>query len=264
MTRHSFLRLIAFTLAMILVMSVAVTALAAYATIPYGAKGDEVRKMQTVLRQKGYYKGRVDGVFGPSTRSAVIAFQKSISIAADGKPGNKTLTALYHGSSAINTPSNGDIKSTLNIQNPHSIYYGMSGEKVRALQQALRKAGYYNAVIDGVFGDNTLRAVKLFQSKHGLKADGIAGVQTQAKLNAVNNSKPQMTAYFVLGMGSNCSEVRSLQSYLVGKGYGPSTDPNGYFGSNTQSMLKAWQQDNGYKVTGTMTESVYNNTVAAP
>lgn len=256
-------KLVAFVTALILMLSVAVTALA-YSTIPYGSHGDEVRKMQTALRQKGYFKGIVDGKFGPATRKAVVAFQKSVSLTPDGKPGHKTLTALYHGSSAVNTHGNGTIKAELNIQDPRSIYYGMSGQRVRVLQQALRRAGYYNAAIDAVFGDNTLAAVKKFQSQHGLKADGIAGVKTQAKLNAVNEGKNQIGYTFVLGMGSDCAEVRSLQSWLSRQGYGPCTDRNGFFGSSTRSLLMQWQSDNGYTATGTMTESVYNNTVAKP
>lgn len=257
-------KMIAFMIAMVLTLSIVATALAAYSTIPYGSTGDNVRKMQTALRQKGFYKGRVDGKFGPATKQAVIAFQKSVSLSADGKPGNKTLTALYHGSSAINDDGNGNVKAALNIKNPHSICYGMQGERVRALQQALRTAGYYNAAIDAKFGDNTRNAVIKFQRANGLYADGIAGVKTQAKLNAVNSGKSKINSYFVLAMGSSCPEVRSLQSYLVTKGYGPITDKDGYFGASTQAALKLWQAATGRKTTGTMTESTYNNTVAAP
>ena len=257
-------KMIAFMIAMVLVLSVVATALAAYSTIPYGATGDQVRKMQTALRQKGFYKGKVDGKFGPATRSAVVAFQKSVSLTPDGKPGNRTLTALYHGSSAINDDGNSKVKASLNVQNPNSICYGMSGQRVRALQQALRAAGYYNAAIDANFGDNTRNAVIKFQRDHGLTADGIAGVRTLAKLNAVNGGKAKVNDYFVLGMGSQCPEVHSLQGYLITKGYGPITDPVGYFGASTRDMLKQWQSDTGRKVTGTMTESTYNNTVAKP
>ncbi|MBR2924643.1 MAG: peptidoglycan-binding protein [Clostridia bacterium] len=256
-------KIIAFLIALVLVLSLVATALA-YSTIPYGSQGDDVRKMQTVLRQKGFYKGRVDGKFGPATRKAVIAFQKSVSITADGKPGNRTLTALYEGSSAINHDANGDVKAALNIKDPRSIYYGMKGDRVRSLQQALRKAGYYNAAIDGKFGDNTRNAVLRFQRDHGLYADGIAGVKTQNKLNAVNGGKAKISDSFVLGLGSECPEVRSLQSYLCHNGFGPITDKEGYFGESTRDALIMWQVSTNRSTTGTMTESTYNNTVAKP
>jgi peptidoglycan hydrolase-like protein with peptidoglycan-binding domain len=173
-------------------------------------------------------------------------------------------TLLYHGSSAVNTHSNGTIKAELNIQDPRSIYYGMTGERVRSLQLALRRAGYYNAAIDSVFGDNTLAAVRKFQGQHGLKADGIAGVKTQAKLNMINQGHAPVGYSFVLGMGSKCPEVRSLQSWLSRKGYGPCTDANGFFGTSTRDLLLRWQRDHGRTPTGTMTEAEYNQTVAAP
>lgn len=257
-------KLLAFVTALVLMLSVAATALAAYNTIPYGAQGDEVRKMQNALSQKGFFRGMVDGKFGPATKKAVIAFQKSVSLTPDGKPGNKTLTALYHGASAINTHSDGEVKAALNIKDPRSIYYGMTGDRVRSLQLALRRAGYYNAAIDSVFGDNTLAAVRKFQSQHALKADGIAGVKTQAKLNMINQGHAQVGYAFVLGMGSKCPEVRSLQSWLSRVGYGPCTDANGFFGTSTRDLLMRWQQDHGRTPTGTMTEAEYNQTVAAP
>ncbi len=99
--RMSFVRFVAFLMALILCLSVVATALA-YNTIPYGEESQDVRDMQSKLKSKGYYKGKVDGKFGPETRRAVRKFQEAIGITVDGKPGNRTLTALYEGTSAIN------------------------------------------------------------------------------------------------------------------------------------------------------------------
>ncbi|MBD2578322.1 peptidoglycan-binding protein [Oscillatoria sp. FACHB-1406] len=60
---------------------------------------------------------------------------------------------------------------------------GSRGENVRALQEALKKAGFYQGTVDGVFGRGTRAAVIAFQRKHGLPADGVAGSHTQAALN---------------------------------------------------------------------------------
>lgn len=59
-----------------------------------GSRSSEVRQIQTVLKQKGYYSGNVDGIFGTGTKNAVIAFQKDNGLVADGIAGTKTLTAL--------------------------------------------------------------------------------------------------------------------------------------------------------------------------
>ncbi len=61
---------------------------------------------------------------------------------------------------------------------------GSRGSEVKQLQTELKKQGYYNGKIDGVFGNATLKAVKTFQRRNGLKEDGIAGQQTQQKLYA--------------------------------------------------------------------------------
>lgn len=59
--------------------------------------------------------------------------------------------------------------------------HGSKGEQVVKLQTALNRAGYSLAV-DGVFGNATARAVRLFQVDNGLKADGLAGPATKEAL----------------------------------------------------------------------------------
>ncbi|MDP4090112.1 MAG: spore cortex-lytic enzyme [Bacillota bacterium] len=60
--------------------------------------------------------------------------------------------------------------------------YGSTGGPVIELQTRLKRWGYYNGTIDGVYGYRTFTAVKYFQSKNGLTADGVAGNQTLAAL----------------------------------------------------------------------------------
>ena len=59
-----------------------------------GSRGSEVTQIQTKLRNWGYYKGSVDGVYGSVTRSAVISFQKKNGLSADGVAGSSTLRAM--------------------------------------------------------------------------------------------------------------------------------------------------------------------------
>lgn len=65
-----------------------------YGTLRRGSKGDRVRIMQQALISLGYLSGRADGVFGSRTRTALIAFQKSRKLSADGVAGKKTLLAI--------------------------------------------------------------------------------------------------------------------------------------------------------------------------
>lgn len=55
---------------------------------------------------------------------------------------------------------------------------GSSGEQVRIIQTKLKNWGYYDGAVDGVFGSQTTQAVKYFQRKNGLTADGIVGPAT--------------------------------------------------------------------------------------
>ncbi|SMC32418.1 Putative peptidoglycan binding domain-containing protein [Fulvimarina manganoxydans] len=58
-----------------------------------GAKGARVRELQGLLARAGYAV-RVDGDFGPTTRSAVRAFQRSRNLSVDGVAGPETLRSL--------------------------------------------------------------------------------------------------------------------------------------------------------------------------
>lgn len=60
--------------------------------------------------------------------------------------------------------------------------YGSRGQEVINIQTRLKRWGYYNGAIDGIYGWKTTQAVRYFQWKNGLKVDGIAGPQTLAAL----------------------------------------------------------------------------------
>lgn len=55
---------------------------------------------------------------------------------------------------------------------------GSTGEQVRIIQTKLKNWGYYDGAVDGIFGSGTAEAVRYFQRKNGLTADGIAGPAT--------------------------------------------------------------------------------------
>jgi len=52
------------------------------------------------------------------------------------------------------------------------------------IQKALKKAGYYNGALDGKVGPGTRDAIAAFQKDNGLKADGVCGRGTWAKLKS--------------------------------------------------------------------------------
>ena len=65
---------------------------------------------------------------------------------------------------------------------------GSSGSEVKQIQTKLKQWGYYNGAVDGIYGSGTERAVKDFQKKNGLVADGIAGNQTLAAIGISTSS----------------------------------------------------------------------------
>ena len=83
----------------------------------------------------------------------------------------------------------------LNLDSGEILKQGANGAKVQQLQEILKALNFDPGTIDGDFGNNTLKAVKQFQSQNGLEADGIVGKNTQ---NALNNALDQLTTDPVL------------------------------------------------------------------
>ncbi|MCL1470166.1 peptidoglycan-binding domain-containing protein [Argonema antarcticum] len=59
-----------------------------------GSQGESVRQLQAALKKDGFYKGSINGMFDRQTRSAVMVFQRSHHIKADGVVGAKTRSAI--------------------------------------------------------------------------------------------------------------------------------------------------------------------------
>ena len=66
----------------------------AFSLSKIGSRSQEVRQIQTALKQKGYFDSRIDGIFGTLTKKAVERFQKDNGLTVDGIAGENTLKAL--------------------------------------------------------------------------------------------------------------------------------------------------------------------------
>ena len=91
-----------FAIALALVL---VTVTVSAATLSLGARGDEVKKLQQVLSEKGYDVGAIDGVYGAKTKEAVMQFQKENGLKTDGIAGPETLSKLEVNSQSTNNSS---------------------------------------------------------------------------------------------------------------------------------------------------------------
>ena len=100
---------------------------------------------------------------------------------------------------------------------------GSKSEEVKEMQRRLKKWGYYQGSVDGVFGAATKKAVIAFQKKNGLKADGIVGAKTFQALgmNEAYNALVQQGATQTGGMnGFSSSEVYLLARTIYAEGRG--------------------------------------------
>lgn len=144
--------------------------------LAFGSSGEYVSVLQAGLKNLGYFKGTVDGKFGNATYEAVWWFQRNNGLEVDGKVSTTTWSVLFSGG-AGGSSSGGAVSGTLR--------YGDQGLAVLALQTRLKDLKYNPGTLDGIFGQNTLIAVRDFQQNNFLTADGVAGSRT---LNALNSS----------------------------------------------------------------------------
>jgi len=103
-----------------------------------------------------------------------------------------------------------------------TLYWGASGEEVRKLQTTLRKWGYYDGPVDGVFGGGTFTAVKEFQTKNGLSADGVVGPATAAALGfPVKQEEAKREDYKKINRGvTRDDEVTLMAKAITGEARG--------------------------------------------
>ena len=205
-----------------------------------GDSGSAVKDLQTKLKKLGYYDGTVDSTFGSGTYAAVRAFQKKYNLTADGVAGSETLKKLD--SAYKNADSDKD---------DDSLRKGATGSAVKDLQTKLKKLGFYNAYVDGSYGDTTVAAVKAFQKKYNLTADGVAGSETLKKLDSAykNADSNTSTDDDSLRKGATGTAVKTLQTNLKKLGF-YTAYVDGSFGSTTESAVKAFQKKYGLTADG--------------
>ncbi len=143
---------------------VLVVALALALPASAGAASAHTAALQSALTALGLYKGFVDGVRGPLTRSAIIRFQRRRHLAVDGIAGPQTRRALGR----RGRPRLGR----------RLMRMGQRGWDVAALQFLLQRRGFGPGAADGMFGGLTQAAVIRAQRSAGIGVDGLAGRAT--------------------------------------------------------------------------------------
>lgn len=174
-----------------------------------------IREIQNGLVNHGYNTNGVDGLAGPATYEAVIAFQRANGLAVDGQVGPATREKL------LGTSSDGG-------SDGFPLKQGSQGANVLYLQNGLWIMCINPNGRDGIFGAGTEAAVRKFQTNYGLSVDGIVGTATWEKLRSV---------------------IRPIQQALVNHGYNTG-GVDGLAGENTYNAVISFQKANGLDADG--------------
>lgn len=185
-------------------------------------KGSEiVRWVQSTLNMVMNLRLPVSGFMGPETRSAIRDFQRREGLAVDGILGPDTKKALITARRQLSTTSaDGPANAAADGQppSPPDGQPGQEGEEqfirsawnwltsskmqvnrnspgyIRWVQQSLNKIMGLRLAVDGINGPKTRSAIRDFQRKNGLTADGIAGYNTERALIAAGAGRPPLAA----------------------------------------------------------------------
>lgn len=177
----------------------------------YGSRGDEVKQIQTKLKNWGYYKGSVDGIYGSKTVEAVKYFQRKNGLTADGIAGSKTLSAMgINNSGSSGATASND--SNLNLLS--RIIYGEARGEPYVGQVAVG-AVVLNRVKSSSF-PNTIAGV-IYQN-------GAFDVVSDGQINLVQNSTAKKAAQDALN------------------GWDPSYGAIYYFNPNTATSKWIWSR----------------------
>lgn len=202
---------------------------AKYYAAQYGDAGDDITRIQTRLYELGYLASQnlVTGNFGDSTQEAVIKMQSVNGLEQDGKVGRKTMNLIY----------SEEVK-------PNMLSYGEKSEVVLEAQKRLKLLGYMTTEPDGAYGNDTIIAVKQFQSRNDQIVDGYLGPSTRIALNS-SDAIPNG-----LALGDSGDNIQRVQNLLSKLGYLSSGNVTGYYGEVTENAVKLFQRTNGLNADG--------------
>ena len=236
-----------------------------YRILQKGDSGAEVVALQEALIELGFLKGTADGEFGAATEKAVIAFQQKNDYPATGIM-DRDIQAFLYSDTVKNAAGEKVNVKTLSPAEDVSMRRGNKGSAVKALQQRLQELGYLKKAPSGTYDSDTIGAVRSFQKKNGIKADGTADAATRRAIYAVSaipanaTATPAVTATptptptmavpeGTLKSGDQGADVKTVQSRLKELGYYRSVI-DGKFGRDTVNALKTFQTAHGLNADG--------------
>ncbi|NLX82783.1 MAG: L,D-transpeptidase family protein [Clostridiales bacterium] len=222
--------------------------------LQYGDKGDDVKQLQTRLKDLRYYNGPVTGNYLEQTRKSIRAVQEAYGRTADGIADLELQEIIY-----------GDAHRPLTK--------GDRGKEVERLQTRLSEIGYYWGKISGNYLEGTTAAVGHFQEDNGIKKTGLADVKTLMKLYSddivmptpdpnttpkpVPTPPPDAEFAGIISYGSKTKQVSLIQERLTVLGFFDRKITGGFY-EHTHAAVKKFQQYNGLKPDGVVGQQTWD------
>ena len=209
-------------------------------TLHAGMSGDDVTALQNSLVAAGYLARTVDGDYGSTTKEAVYLFQKDKGLTANGIADDATREAIRS--------AEGE-----GYRNGGGVVYaeGNRGDVISDMQQRLKAAGSLKGDIDGIYGGDTVKAVKEFQRSRGFPVSGVIDEVTYSALREIGAETPPAASSSTesYGVGDRGSDVKTIQQKLKRLGY-LDGEADGIYGGQTEDAVTAFQKEQGLSVTG--------------
>ena len=221
-------------------------------TLKNGLYGDDVKAVQSRLKELGYFTTPISGLYSTATILAVKSFQSNNGLTADGVAGTKTYAILFSASAKAASADPTTEPTAAPTVSYTTLKSGSTGTAVKTLQTALKNLGY-TVTVNSSYDATTVAAVKAFQTNNYLSVDGIAGTETQTLLlegPAIDASTTPTASYTTLNVNtaSGSSAVTALQNRLKALGY--TVTVNGKYDGVTHNAVVAFQQRNGLMISG--------------
>lgn len=225
-----------------------------------GMSGTRVTQLQLRLVELGYMEATT-GVYDDETVTAISKFQTACRTEGTGVADVSIQQQLF----ASDAPVYGEIKQIYAL-----LQWGDSGDAVSALQKRLKELGFYNGEADGVFSDDMVATIKLFQVSAGMEETGVASVELQelafseyAPLSPEKAAQAQeeaAAAQVIINSaikGDENQGVADLQQRLIDLGYLTGA-ADGKFGNATEAAVIAVQEAIGVHPTGEASSTLIN------
>lgn len=182
----------------------------------------DVIELQQKLKELGFFtENEFTNYFGSKTEEAVIKFQQSLDMTADGAAGKQTLTAI-------------DIKIKQKNLIPEGftqLQAGDTGDLVKTVQLKLQQLKLYTLEPTSNFDDATKEAVVKFQTANGLEATGVVDKATLIKLNTITSTQNTSRGHSSPDIGNSIVTYAKKflgAPYKWGSSNGKSFDCSGY------------------------------------